>query len=130
MDSAAPPKNGFQRLSLARRLMIGAMLWSVVLVVGGVLAMMTVYRAETQNLLDDEHAATLQTLSRAIRPLDDGTGRIEDLEERHPPDPRFTVPLSGKYWIMIAVDETGATVGDIRSRSVFDENVEIPIKRK
>ena len=126
MDSAAPPKNGFQRLSLARRLMIGALVWSVLLVVGGVVAMTAVYRAETLNLLDDEHAATLQTLSRAIRPLDDGTGRIEDMEERHPPDPRFTVPLSGKYWIMIAVDEAGVSVGDIRSRSVFDETVDIP----
>ena len=87
MDSADPQKNRFQKLSLARRLMIGAALWSLLLVIGGVFAMTAVYRAETQNLLDDEHAATLQTLSRAIRPLNDGTGRIEDLEERHPPDP-------------------------------------------
>ena len=126
MDTAAPQKNRFQRLSLARRLLLGALLWSVLLVVGGVLAMTAVYRAETLNILDDEHAATIQTLARAIRPLDDGTGRIEDLEDRHPPDPRFLVPLSGKYWMIIAVDDAGMPVGDITSRSVFDETLALP----
>ncbi|MEL7111573.1 MAG: sensor histidine kinase [Pseudomonadota bacterium] len=125
MSTADAPKTRFQKLSLARRLMIGATLWSILLVVGGVFAMTAVYRAETLNLLDDEHAATIQTLARAIRPLDDGTGRIEDIEERHPTDPRFTVPLSGKYWMIVAVDETGARVADITSRSVFDETLSL-----
>lgn len=125
MDSADPQKNRFQRLSLARRLMIGALLWSILLVVGGVFAMTAVYRAETLNLLDDEHAATIQTLARAIRPLDDGTGRIEDIEDRHPTDPRFTIPLSGKYWMIVAVDENDAHVGDIASRSIFDETLKL-----
>lgn len=126
MDAAIPPKNRFQQLSLARRLLFGALLWSVLLVFGGVIAMTTVYRAETLNILDDEHTVTIQTLARAIRPLDDGTGRIEDIEERHPPDPRFQVPLSGKYWLIVAVDEAGNHVGDITSRSVFDETLDIP----
>ena len=126
MDAAIPPKNKFQQLSLARRLLLGALLWSILLVVGGVITMTAVYRAETLNILDDEHAATIQTLARAIRPLDDGTGRIEDIEERHPPDPRFQVPLSGKYWLIVAVDEAGNSVGDITSRSVFDETLNIP----
>ena len=126
MESAAPLKNRFQRLSLARRLMIGALLWSLLLVTGGVFAMTAVYRAEALNLLDDEHATTIQTLARAIRPLDDGTGRIEDLEDRHPPDPRFTVPLSGKYWMMVALDENAIHVADITSRSVFDETIKLP----
>lgn len=126
MDTAIPSKNRFQRLSLARRLLLGALLWSVLLVVGGVLALTTVYRAETLNILDDEHAATIQTLARAIEPLGDGTGRIRDLEDRHPPDPRFQVPLSGKYWLIVALDENGEHSGDITSRSVFDETLEVP----
>ena len=126
MDAAQPSKNRFQSLSLARRLLLGALLWSALLVIGGVFAMTAVYRAETLNILDDELTATIQTLARAIRPLDDGTGRIEDIEDRHPPDPRFLVPLSGKYWQIVAVDETGAPVGDITSRSVFDETLLLP----
>lgn len=126
MDAKTPFQNRFQRLSLARRLLIGALLWSALLVVGGVFAISAVYRAEAVNILDDEHSGTIQTLARAIRPLDDGTGRIEDIEDRHPLDPRFTVPLSGKYWMMVAVDVEGNSVGDITSRSVFDETITIP----
>lgn len=126
MDSAIPSQNRLQRLSLARRLLLGALLWSVLLVVGGVLALTTVYRAETLNILDDEHAATIQTLARAIEPLSDGTGRIRDVEERHPPDPRFQIPLSGKYWLIVALDEDYQHSGDITSRSVFDETLALP----
>ena len=127
MDTADPLKNRFQRLSLARRLLLGALLWSVLLVVGGVITITTVYRAEALNILDDEHAGTIQTLARAIRPLGDGSGQIEDIEDRHPSDPRFLVPLSGKYWMMIAVDAGGAHAGDITSRSVFDETFDLPV---
>lgn len=126
MDTADPLKNRFQRLSLARRLLLGALLWSVMLVLGGVVTITTVYRAEALNILDDEHAGTIQTLARAIHPLDDGSGLIEDIEDRHPSDPRFLVPLSGKYWMMIAVNANGAHAGDITSRSVFDETYELP----
>jgi signal transduction histidine kinase len=128
MDANKPFPNRFQRLSLARRLLIGALLWSMLLVIGGVVAISAVYRAEAVNILDDEHSGTIQTLVRAIRPLEDGTGRIEDIEDRHPLDPRFTVPLSGKYWMMVAVDENGERVGDITSRSVFDETITLPVQ--
>lgn len=127
MDTAEPSKNSFQRLSLARRLLLGALLWSVLLVLGGVFSLTAVYRAETLNILDDEHTATIQTLARAIEPLSDGTGRIQDVEDRHPPDPRFQVPLSGKYWLIVALDEHGAHASDITSRSVFDETLDIPV---
>ncbi|MEO1660934.1 MAG: ATP-binding protein [Pseudomonadota bacterium] len=126
MDVSPFLKGRIQNLSLARRLLLGALLWSILLVVGGVFALSAVYRAETLNILDDEHSTTIQTLARAIDLLDDGTGRIRDIEARHPPDPRFTVPLSGKYWMIVAIDETGAQAGDITSRSVFDDSIDLP----
>ncbi|MEM8617657.1 MAG: sensor histidine kinase [Pseudomonadota bacterium] len=110
----------FNRLSLARRILIGALIWSAVVVVGGVIAMTAVYRAETINLLDDDLDTTLITLSRAIEPLDDGSGRVRDIEDKLPPDPRYVTPLSGRYWIVVAVDGEGRPVADIRSRSVWD----------
>jgi len=116
----------FGQLSLARRMLLGALLWSVLLVIGGVFAISAVYRAEATNLLDDEHAVTIQKLSGAVRPLDDGTGRIEDVEDKYPEDPRFSVPLSGKYWMMVAVNIAGEPVGNIQSRSVFDEDLAMP----
>ena len=56
------------RLSLARRILIGALLWSVLIVAGGVFAISEVYRVQTINLLDADLDTTLQTLARAIEP--------------------------------------------------------------
>ncbi|MEC7290030.1 MAG: hypothetical protein VXW22_08085 [Pseudomonadota bacterium] len=115
------------RLSLARRILIGALVWSVVVVVGGVLAISAVYRAQTINLLDAELDSTLQTLARAIEPLNDGTGRIRDIEERHPTDSRYETPLSGRYWVIVAVNDDGTLGDDIRPRSVWDGDPPLPV---
>lgn len=114
------------RLSLARRILIGALLWSVLIVAGGVFAISEVYRVQTINLLDADLDTTLQTLARAIEPLDDGTGRIRDIPERLPPDARFETPLSGQYWVIIAVEDDGALGDDIRPRSVWDGDPPLP----
>lgn len=121
---AAPRKS--RRLSLARRILIGALLWSMLIVAGGVFAISAVYRAQTINLLDADLDSTLVTLARAIEPLDDDSGRIRDIEERHPSDPRFETPLSGQYWFIIAVDDDGALGDDISSRSVWDGEPPLP----
>ena len=120
MESSPTTKHKPRRLSLARRILIGALLWSVLIVAGGVVAISAVYQAQTINLLDAEMDSTLVTLARAIEPLDDGSGRIRDVEERHPSDPRFETPLSGQYWFIIAIEDDGAFGDDIRSRSVWD----------
>lgn len=95
------------RLSLARRILIGALAWSAMIVIGTVVATTTVYQAQSINLLDAELDSTLVTLARAIKPLEDGSGRIEDIPERLPSDPRYDTPLSGQYWVIIAVDQSG-----------------------
>ena len=95
------------------------------MVIGGIVAITAVYRTETVNLLDDELETTLITLSRAIDPLDDGTGRVQDIEEKLPTDSRFNTPLSGRYWAIIATDEAGNPAADIRSRSVWDGDLPI-----
>ncbi|WOR13738.1 sensor histidine kinase [Hyphomonas sp. FCG-A18] len=124
-ESSPTLRERFGRLSLARRLLIGALLWSLIVVAGGVVTITAVYRAEAINLLDDELDTTLITLSRAVDPLDDGTGRVQDIEDKRPPDPRFETPLSGRYWAIIATDENGNPGADIRSRSVWDGNIPI-----
>lgn len=115
----------FGRLSLGRRLLLGALIWSLIVVVGGVVAITTVYRTEAVNLLDDELESTLITLSRAVDPLDDGTGRVQDIEEKLPTDARFNTPLSGHYWAIIATDADGSPTADIRSRSIWDGSIPI-----
>lgn len=96
------------------------------MVVGGVLAISSVYRAQTVNLLDAELDSTLVTLARAIEPLDDGSGRVRDIPERLPSDARYETPLSGRYWVIVAVNDDGSIGDDIRPRSVWDGDPPLP----
>lgn len=116
----------YAQVSLARRILIGALVWSVVIVVGGVVATTAVYRAQTINLLDAELDSTLVTLARAIQPLDDNSGQIIEIPERLPSDPRYDTPLSGNYWIIIPIEPDGSFGADIRPRSVWDGIPPVP----
>jgi len=126
MDEPQVSTRRLGQLSLARRILIGALIWSVLIVVGGVIAMSAAYRAQTLSVLDDELDSTLVTLARAIVPLSDGSGRIEDIPEKLPSDARYETPLSGKYWVIIAVDGEGKIGDDIRPRSVWDGAPPLP----
>ncbi len=126
MTPVGQTKSRIGRLSLARRILIGALVWSMVIVIGGVLATSAVYRAQSQNLLDADLDSVLVTLARAIEPLDDDSGRIRDIPEKLPSDARYETPLSGRYWVIIAVQEDGSLGADIRPRSVWDGEAPLP----
>ncbi|GAB5457400.1 MAG: sensor histidine kinase [Henriciella sp.] len=111
-------------LSLARRILLGALVWSVVMVVGGVIAISFVYRAQTVNLLDTELESITVDLARALEVLPDG--RVVSVDEKLPTDSRYETPLSGRYWVIIAVDEGGNYADDIRPRSVWDGDPPLP----
>ncbi|GGB56870.1 sensor histidine kinase [Henriciella pelagia] len=76
------------------------------------------YRAQTIRLLEQELDSTLITLPRALEILPDG--RVVDQEDKLPSDVRYDLPLSGRYWAMIAVDADGTFRSDIRSQSLWD----------
>ena len=85
----------------------------------GLLIISQVYRAQSYNLLDEDLNDTLVSLSRSITFLADRI--ITDREETLLPEVQeYQVPLSGLYWAIIAVDEGGAAVGAIRSKSLWD----------
>ncbi|WP_233350131.1 ATP-binding protein [Henriciella mobilis] len=105
-------------MSLARRMLIGAIAWSLVAVIGGIVAMTVSYRAQTISLLEQELDSVLITLPRALEVLPDG--RVTDIEEKLPSDVRFDLPLSGRYWAIAAAQEDGAIRDDIRSQSLWD----------
>ncbi|MEM6534205.1 MAG: sensor histidine kinase [Pseudomonadota bacterium] len=111
-------------LSLAQRFLIGALIWSVIIVLGGVLATTAVYRAQALNLLEDELDGTLITLSRSLEILPDG--QLTSADEGSPPDPRFEIPLSGRYWTIAEVDNAGDSRTLFQSLSVFDDVLKIP----
>jgi len=120
--AAKPPAR--PRLSLSRRLLLGAVIWSLIVVIGGVIAMTAAYRTQTVRILQQELDSTLVTLPRALEILPDG--RVVDIEERLPSDARFQLPLSGRYWAMIAVHDDGSLGNDIRSQSVWDGPLPLP----
>lgn len=126
MNEPMTPSSRFGRLSLARRILIGALIWSVVIVVGGVVAMSAAYRAQTISILDDELDSTLVTLARAIAPLADDSGRVADDPDKLPSDPRYETPLSGKYWVIVALQDDASFGDDIRPRSVWDGEPPLP----
>ena len=83
-----------------------------------------VYRAQSFDLLDEELDETLISLSRSLTILPDS--RVTDREETLLPEVQeYQIPLSGLYWAVIAVDEGGAVVGAIRSKSLWDGDLPV-----
>lgn len=123
MSESIPPRQK-PRLSLSRRMLIGAVVWSLIAVVGGIVAMTISYRAQTIRLLEQELDSILVTLPRALEVLPDG--RVVDEEDKLPSDVRYDLPLSGRYWAMVAVNDEGEVANDIRSQSLWDGPLPLP----
>lgn len=124
MSRPETPKFQVSRLSLAQRMLAGALIWSILIVVGGVIAITAVYRAQALSLLEDELDGTVITLSRAIE-IDSNSDLSISLDKL-PPDPRFETPLSGRYWMIVEVTVGGDILNETRSRSTFDEVLSLP----
>jgi len=105
-------------------MLIGAVVWSLIAVVGGIVVMTISYRAQTIRLLEQELDSILVTLPRALEVLPDG--RVVDEEDKLPSDVRYDLPLSGRYWAMVAVNDEGEVANDIRSQSLWDGPLPLP----
>ncbi len=130
MSDSAPDSptlmDRWTRLSLARRIMLAAAIWGLVVLVGGALALSAVYRAQTLSLLEEDLEQTLVGLTREMTReeafLEDG--RVTDAQrEFFLGDVRFRTQYSGRYWAIVGVSSDGEINGDIRSRSLWDEPV-------
>ncbi|MEO1100573.1 MAG: sensor histidine kinase [Pseudomonadota bacterium] len=113
--SEPTPRSG---MSLARRLLIGAALWSLLVLIGGAFLLSAVYRAQTLQLLDEELDGTLRTLTRAVDVSEDG--ELDYRANALPSDPLYRTPLSGKYWAIVQTDEAGEFIADFRPQSLWD----------
>lgn len=111
--------------SLARRLLVGAALWSLVVLFGGAFALTALYRAESVRLLEDELNATLVALTRSITL--DAHGDLAANPARLPADPRYDTPLAGRYWAIIEVSLDGVPLSDIRSGSLQFSDLPLPV---
>jgi signal transduction histidine kinase len=106
------------RGSIARRMLVTAAVWSVLVLVAAGWSLQALYRAESEQRLDQDIDATLLTLASAV---DSGAGgELVFTESLLPNDERFRRALSGMYWAFITIDATGDVVRSDRSRSFFE----------
>ena len=127
MSEPASSKPGFvdrlSGMSLARRIMIAALVWGSFVLVGGALALSALYQAQTLDLLEEDLDQTLITLSREMTRenafLEDG--RVTDDErEFFAGDARFQTQYSGQYWAVVGVREDWQISGEFGSKSLWD----------
>ena len=119
--------NPFDRMlntSLARRLMIGAGVSSLILMAGIVLVLSAVYRSQIVTLLDNELDRTLGTLERAVGT--DDAGQLISRPDELPSDPTYGTPLSGRYWALVALDSDGNYIDYLNSNSLWDGEIPWP----
>ncbi len=107
--------------SLSRRLVLGATLWSLILLVvtGSVLTIIN--RSQTLQLLHNELNSSLITLTRATEVAEDGDVTL--FRGLAPSDERYQRPLSGRYWIVALLDEAGEVSSFTTSSSVWDWDI-------
>lgn len=119
---------GFGR-SLAERLVIGAVAWSLLILVIGGLLLSQQYRDSVMRGLDGDLRVVLDGLiaSAVINAPDDDDDDDDDdarpgLALRQPPnDQRFQTPGSGRYWQIAPLTETDKPTPAFRSDSLWDE---------
>jgi signal transduction histidine kinase len=117
-------EKGRSRSSLAGRLIGFAAIWSALVVVLTGLGLSALFRGSTQAAFDRELSISLDALASTVD-IDQGGNLIVP---RPPPDPRFTRPLSGRYWRVVDVAGTNQLVGaGERSRSLWDEPFTPPL---
>lgn len=112
------------RSSLAGRLIGFAAIWSALVLVVTGLGLSALFRSSTQAAFDRELSISLDALASTVD-IDQGGDLIVP---RPPPDPRFTRPLSGRYWRVVDVQGPDKLIGaGERSRSLWDEPFTPPL---
>lgn len=107
--------------SLSRRLIIGAAVWSLVLLIVMSSVLTVLNRNQALQLLHEELDSTLVTLTRATDVAEDGDVTL--FRNFAPSDERFLRPLSGRYWIVARLDEDRNVASWLNSNSVWDWDI-------
>jgi signal transduction histidine kinase len=112
------------RSSLAGRLIGVAAIWSALVLIVTGYGLSALFRGSTQAAFDRELSISVDALASTID-IDQGGDLIVP---RPPPDPRFTRPLSGRYWRVVDVASANELIGaGERSRSLWDEPFTPPL---
>jgi hypothetical protein len=110
------------RGSIARRMLVGAAVWSLAVIVAAGWSLQALYVAETEQRLDQDVDAAIFSLTSAVD--SDESGALVIDAAQLPNDPRFTRALSGWYWAILSLDAANLIVDATQSPSFFDARPE------
>ncbi|MCW5725188.1 MAG: sensor histidine kinase [Maricaulaceae bacterium] len=112
--------------SLVLRLVAGAAVWTVALLIAGAVALTALYRDAVLRTLDDRLESVVTALVAGAEI--DADGELDLI--RAPSDPRYDQVFSGRYWQLseLRTNPDGKQVAEalLRSRSLWDETLEPP----
>ncbi|MCG8443567.1 MAG: sensor histidine kinase [Caulobacterales bacterium] len=107
------------RVSLVRRVAALAVVWAVLVLVAGGIALTALYRTTVVRDVDARLDDTLRVLLVSLQPIPDGRAELV----RPAVEGVYDQALSGRYWSVGRIDRWGRLVEIARSRSLFDGDV-------
>lgn len=126
---ASSPDTSMKRrsASLARRLALGAGLWSLVFLLLTGIGLSQIYRTSVVSRLDSDLDNVIKTLVAATE--SNAQGEIEISEDIIPNDPRYLNAYTGYYWSIWLIDENDAYDISVRSNSLWDSDLTLSAAR-
>lgn len=115
-----------ERGSLLRRLSLLALGWGVILLAVGAVSLTAVFRQTVLTDLDNRQSSIAEFLLIQLEATPDGGVVLT----RDLLDPRFGQVFSGRYWQVVLADAPAGAEPLERSRSLWDETIEIPERVK
>src|SRR5690606_26508554 len=110
------------RGSIARRMLVTAAVWSVIVLAVAGWSLQALYRAETVRQLDTSISEILVTLANAVSLGDDRQPQYDPA--KLPQDEKFERVFSGWYWAYLELDGQNRAVGGRQSESFADARPE------
>lgn len=114
--------------SLVSRLVRSATLWALPSLIVTALALTWFYRNSTYRIYDDPLISAVTTLIASANVVAPGTGDAQLQLMREPTDPRYQQALSGRYWLVGTLDESGEISAIKTSRSLLDDTLRLPAR--
>lgn len=112
--------------SLVGRLVRGAALWAVPLLVVIAGSLIWFYKSSTYKLFDDPLRSEITSLIAASETIQNETGQGALSLSREPLDPRYQQALSGRYWVIGQLSLSGQIERIVASRSLYEATLELP----
>lgn len=112
--------------SLVNRLLGGTVLWVLPVLLLTALALTWVYANSTYRIFDDPLEAAITSLIASAQTGRPGQDPGTVVLETEPIDPRYQQALSGRYWVVGYMDDTGTIQPLQTSRSMSGETLVLP----